>query len=62
MIMFFFRETISANISALEKIGIFFSLAYFISTLLFLIAEDLTKIVEFFTLFLECPIKTLIPC
>ena len=41
----------SARTSALEYIGIFFSRAYFISQLLFFIAEDLTNIVAFFTFF-----------
>ena len=53
MIIFFLSETTSANTSALEYIGIFLIRAYFNSLLLFLIAEDLTSIVAFFTFFLS---------
>ena len=53
IIIFFFSETTSARTSALEYIGIFLLLAYLISLLLFLIAEDRTKIVELFTFFFE---------
>ena len=61
MIIFFLSETTSANTSALEYIGIFLIRAYCTSLLLFLIADDLTSIVAFFTFFLEWPIKTFIP-
>ena len=61
MIIFFFKETTSARISALEYIGNFFSEANLISQLLFLIADDFTIKVELRRFFFEWPIKIFIP-
>ena len=55
MIIFFLRDTIFESISALSNIGIFLLIASFISTLLDLIALDLTMIVALEIFFLKCP-------